>query len=76
MQILIISLFVSFFLLILFLIIGISLFDDKNPIISKIGDVAAQYTVYSLLAYSVFGMILLTYGVVYLLIHLLCTIFP
>lgn len=68
MRILIISLFVSIFLLILFFIIGASSFDDKNPVIAKIGNVAARYTVYSLLVYGVLGMILLGYGLLVIFI--------
>lgn len=67
MRILIISLFVSIFLLILFSIIGAYSFDDKNPVIAKIGNVAARYTVYSLLVYGVLGMILLGYGLLVIL---------
>lgn len=70
MRILIISLFVSIFLLILFSIIGASSFDNKNPVIAKIGNVAARYTVYSLLVYGVLGMILLGYGIVYLFLQI------
>lgn len=70
MRILIISLFVSIFLLILFSIIGAYSFDDKNPVIAKIGNVAARYTVYSLLVYGVLGMILLGYGIVYLFLQI------
>lgn len=70
MRILIISLFVSIFLLILFFIIGAFSFDDKNPVIAKIGNVAARYTVYSLLVYGVLGMILLGYGIVYLFLQI------